>query len=123
MRPEPGPLRRYAVRRETPRRSTRLLTPLRLAFLLSVIVAGALVLLGLVRRDASQIPILAAGLIVGALAFLGAGAWSAVGAVRAARAGLSGQAFAGALLGGLFVLGGAVALASAIVLSLVWESA
>ncbi len=84
---------------------------------------SALVGYGLIRRDATQIPILAAGLIVVGLTLVGAGFWSAYAAYRSARVGRSGAAFGGALLGGISVLAGSAALASALDLSLIWRSA
>jgi hypothetical protein len=127
MREDPGPLQRYPIRREvgreTPGRSAARITPVRALVIVAVVASLALIGYGLVRRDSSQIPILAAGLIILALTLVGAGFWSAVGAYREARIGRFGWAFAGALIGGLFVLAGTIALASAIVLSLIWRNA
>jgi hypothetical protein len=127
MREDPGPLQRYPIRRdaprEIPRRRTVHLTPVRVLVIVAVVASLGLIGYGLVRRDSSQIPILAAGLIILALTLVGAGFWSAVGAYREARSGRFGWAFAGALIGGLFVRAGTVALASAIVLSLIWRNA
>ena len=127
MREDPGPLQRYPIRREVerevPSRRAARLTPARALVIVAVIASLGLIGYGLVRRDSSQIPILAAGLIILALTLVGAGFWSAVGAYREARIGRFGWAFAGALIGGLFVLAGTIALASAIVLSLIWRNA
>jgi hypothetical protein len=127
MREDPGPLQRYPIRREirreVPSRRAVRLTPVRVLVIVAVVAAFALIGYGLVRRDSSQIPILAAGLIILALTLVGAGFWSAIGAYREARSGRFGWAFAGALIGGLCVLAGTVALASAIVLSLIWRNA
>jgi hypothetical protein len=123
MREDRGPLQRYPIRREIPRRRTVRLTPGRLAVIVAVVGSLGLIGYGLIRRDSSQIPILAAGLIVLALTLVGAGFWSALGAYREARRERFGWAFAGALIGGLFVLAGTIALASAIVLSLIWRNA
>jgi hypothetical protein len=127
MRDDPGPLQRYPIRREArreapPRRTVRL-TPVRVLVIVAVVASFGLIAYGFVRRDSSQIPILAAGLIILALTLVGAGFWSAFGAYREARRGRFGWAFAGALVGGLCVLAGTVALASAIVLSLIWRNA
>ena len=127
MREDQGPLQRYPIRREAtreiPRRRTVALTPVRVLVIVAVVVSLALIAYGFVRRDSSQIPILAAGLIILALTLVGAGFWSAVGAYREARVGRFGRAFAGALIGGLCVLAGTGALASAIVLGLIWRNA
>lgn len=120
---EMGPRRSGAVRREAPERRRSRFTPARLVVGLAIVGSLGLIGYGLLRRDAAQIPILASGLIVLGLAQLAAGFRSAMAAYRDARIGRSGRAFAAALFGGLLVLGGALALASAIVLSLIWESA
>ena len=127
MREDPGPLERYPVRGEirgdVPSRPTVPLTPVRVLVIVAVLISLGLIAYGFVRRDSSQIPILAAGLIILALTLVGAGFWSAVAAYREARSGRFGRAFAGALIGGLCVLAGTAALASAIVLSLIWRNA
>ncbi len=123
MRADRDPLQRYPIRREPSRRRPSPVTPGRLVVGLAIVGSLGILLYGLVRRDSAQIPILAAGLIILGLTLVGAGFWSALAAYRDARLGRSGSAFAGALIGGLCVLAGSGALASAIVLALIWESA
>ena len=123
MRGPPDPLQRYPIRREAPRRRRLRLTPVVAVVALAMVGSMGLLLYGLVRRDSAQIPILASGLVILGLAFLGAGSWAAMAAYRDARHGRSGWAFVGAIFGGLCVLAGSGALASAVVLSLIWESA
>jgi hypothetical protein len=130
-----GPLQRYPTRRDRPpprrelpraaglRARALRLTPGRALVVVAVVGAFAFIGYGLVRRDSAQIPILAAGLIILGLTLVGAGFWSALTAYRDARAGRSGAAFVGALIGGLCVFAGTGALASALVLSLIWRSA
>jgi len=123
MRDDRDPLQRYTIRRDVPSQRRALVTPGRVVVALPIVGSLGILLYGLVRRDSAQIPILAAGLIILGLTLVGAGFWSALAAYRDARLGRSGSAFAGALIGGLCVLAGSGALASAIVLALVWESA
>jgi len=89
----------------------------------AVVASFVLIGYGLIRRDSAQIPILAAGLIILGLTLVGAGFWSALAAYRDARDGRAAPAFVGALIGGLCVLAGTGALATALVLSLIWRSA
>ena len=99
------------------------MTPVRVVAALAVAGSLGLLLWGLVRRDRAQIPILSAGLVILGLTLLATGFWTAIGAYRNARDGRSGAAFVGALFGGGCVLAGSVALTSAVVLALLWESA
>ena len=117
------PLRRSPTRRGVAPRHGPRLTPGKAVVALAVIGAVGFIGYGLIRRDSAQIPILAAGLIVLGLTLVGSGFWSAFAAFRDARSGRTGRAFATALVGGFFVLAGTAALASAIVLSLIWRSA
>ena len=110
------PLLRQAQRR-------RLVTPFRFAMLVAVVGAGALILFGLVDRTASQIPILASGMAVLALAFGAMAIACVVTIVRAGRSGRSARAFWAALGGGVAIVIAAGCLAAAIVLAMVWGSA
>ena len=123
MRGDRDPLQRYPIRHEVRRQRRLRLTPGALVVGLAIVGSLGLLLYGLVRRDSAQIPILASGLVVIGLTFLGTGFWAALAAYRDARRGRSGWAFAGAFFGGVCVLAGGVAMASAVVLSLIWESA
>lgn len=115
-------MHRYPIGPEPPRRRG-LITPGRVVVVLAIGASVVLVLYGLVRRDQAQIPILSAGLLVLGLTLLATGLWSAGAAYRDARAGRGGPAFGGSLFGGLCVLAGSGALALAVILALVWESA
>jgi hypothetical protein len=99
------------------------LTPGRLLVLAAIVGSIGLVGYGLVRRDRTQIPLLAAGMIILGITLVGAGFWAARAAWLDARRGQTGSAFIGALFGGLCVLAGSGSLATAIVLALIWETA
>lgn len=115
-------MQRYPTGTSRPR-SRGLVTPMRAVAGLAIVGSFALLLYGLVRRDRTQIPVLAAGLVILGLTLLAAGFSAAIGSYRDARAGRSGPAFRGALLGGLFVFAGSGALTAAVVLALIWSSA
>lgn len=117
-----GPRRPGALRREPQGRRSGLVTPSRLAVALALVGSVALIGYGFVRRDQTQVPILASGMIVLGLTLLAVGFWAAIASFRNARSGRAGRAFVGALVGGILVLAAAVALAGAVVLSLVWKS-
>ena len=72
-------------------------------------------------RDASQIPMLAAGSAVLGIAFSALAVAGAVWTYRASKADEGGRAFAFALLGGFAALAAAAAFATAVVLALVWR--
>ncbi|MFM2105370.1 MAG: hypothetical protein RL338_402 [Chloroflexota bacterium] len=88
--------------------------------LLAVALGGStlFVVWGLVARDATQIPTLAAGLAVYGLVFSALAIAGLSATLRAARAGEGGRAFAAALLGGLALVVAAGSFGLAIVLSL-----
>lgn len=73
-------------------------------------------------RDASQIPMLAAGAAVLGIVFLGLAVAGAQGTLQAGREGRNSHAFAMALGGGLAAMIGFGAFAGAIVLALVWRA-
>jgi hypothetical protein len=116
-------LQRYPMNAPPSRSRGGLVTPMRVVAALAIVGSMALLLYGLVRRDRSQIPVLAAGLVILGLTLLGAGFSAALASYRDARVGRSGPAFVGALFGGLCVLAGSGALTAAVVLALIWSSA
>ena len=113
---QPAPLLRQAQRR-------RLLTPFRAVMLVALIGSGLLIVLGIIDRTATQIPILAAGLAVLGLTFGAIAIACVVTIVRAGRDGRTALAFWSALAGGAAVVTAASCLAAAVVLAMVWGSA
>jgi len=113
---QPPPLLRQAQRR-------RLLTPFRAVMLVALIGSGLLIILGIIDRTATQIPILAAGLAVLGLTFGAIAIACVVTIVRAGRDGRTALAFWSALAGGAAVVAAAGCLAAAVVLAMVWGSA
>ena len=100
-----------------------LLTPFRIGIALAFFGSLVFIGIGIVNRNANQIPILVAGLAVLALT-LGAVALACVVAVvRAGRDGRDATAFWAALAGGVATLGASGAAAAAWVMALVWGSA
>lgn len=92
------------------------------ATVLAVAVGGSTLFLlwGLFARDATQIPLLCAGLTVYGLVFIALAVTGAAATLGAARRDEAGRAFLYALLGGLAALAAAGSLGVAIVLALVW---
>lgn len=88
--------------------------------LLAVALGGSTLFVawGLVARDATQIPTLAAGLAVYGLVFSALAIAGLAATLRAARAGEGGRAFAAALLGGLALVVAAGSFGLSLVLSL-----
>ncbi len=106
--PEPPPARRRGSR----------LTPVRVVLTIALVAAALVVAYGLVARDATQIPVLTAGVFLLGLVFILlalAGAWAAY---SRARDGESARALGYALLGGLAALLAAGSFASATILTL-----
>ncbi len=97
------------------------LTPTRVT--LAIALGGSLlfVLYSATVRDASQIPMLAAGALVLGLVFSALAIAGAVSTYRAAAEARGGRAFADALLGGLAALIAFGCFAMAVVLALVWR--
>jgi hypothetical protein len=91
--------------------------------MLGVALGGSLLFIvyAIAVRDASQIPMLAAGSAVLGIVFTGLAVAGAVWTYRASRAGEGGRAFAFALLGGFAALAAAAGYATAVVLALVWR--
>jgi len=110
-----------ARRPATGSRPGRRLTPT--VVTLSIALGGSLLFIvyAIVVRDASQIPMLAAGSAVLGIVFSALAVAGAVMTYRASKEGESGRAFAFALLGGLAALAAAAGFGTAVVLALVWR--
>ena len=96
-------------------------TPIRLSLLVALVGSLALVAYAFLKRDNSQIPLLATaaailGIVLIVLAFSGA-----AGTYRAARDGQAGRAVVLAVAGGLAAMAAAGALASATILGLLYH--
>ncbi len=116
----PGDPIGYAEPAEPPiaRRGRPRLTPVRVVLAIALVAAALVVAYGLVARDATQIPVLTAGVFLLALVFVLlalAGAWAAF---SRARDGEGARALAYALLGGVAALLAAGSFASATILTL-----
>jgi hypothetical protein len=97
------------------------ITPIRASLAIALVGSLALVLYAFLKRDNSQIPLLATaaailGIVLIVLAFSGA-----AGTYRAARDGQAGRAVALAVAGGLAAMAAAGALAFATILGLLYH--
>jgi hypothetical protein len=97
------------------------ITPIRLSLLIALVGSLALVIYAFLKRDNSQIPLLATaaailGIVLVVLAFSGA-----AGTYRAAREGQAGRAVVLALGGGIAAMAAAGALAFATILGLLYH--
>ncbi len=99
------------------------LTPTRVTLGIALVGSGAFILYAITVRDASQIPLLAAGSFVLGLVFAALAVAGAVGTYRAASAGLGAMAFANALLGGLAAVIACGCVAVTVILAMVWRPA
>ncbi len=110
---QPEPPEEYDAEPRRPR-----ITPLRVMLGIALIVSIGVVAYGLIVRDASQMPALVVGAFISGIVFILlalAGAWAAF---SRARDGEGFRSLMYALLGGICVLLGAGALASATILTL-----
>jgi hypothetical protein len=100
---------------------TRRLTPT--VVTLGIALGGSMLFIvyAIAVRDASQIPMLAAGSAVLGIVFSTLAVAGAVWTYRASKDGDGGRAFAFALLGGFAALAAAAGFATAVVLALVWR--
>lgn len=97
------------------------LTPTRVTLGMALVGSLAFVLYAITVRDASQIPMLAAGSLVLGLVFAALAVAGAVGTYRAASEARGGRAFAGAVLGGVAAVIAFGCFAMAVILALVWR--
>lgn len=104
-----------------PRLGSRRLSPT--VITLAVALGGSLlfIIYAVAVRDASQIPMLAAGSAVLGIVFSALAVAGAVWTYRASKEGEGGRAFAFALLGGFAALAAAAGFATSVVLALVWR--
>ncbi len=122
--PTPRPMATAAVRPGRTRPTLRtLITPLRVVVGVALMGSSGAILYGArVARDATQLPILTAGLVVFGLTWVACAAVGCLTVLRAASGDDTRTAFFAALLGGLSALLAAAALGAAAILGLVWIS-
>ena len=127
MNRRPAPTRQPRARPSAPLLRTSggrlVLTPFRIGIALALVGSVVFIAIGILNRDANQIPVLTAGLAVLALTLAAVAITCVVTVVRAARDGRDANAFWAALAGGVAMVGAAGAMAAAVVLALVWRSA
>ncbi len=97
------------------------LTPTRVTLAIALIGSLAFILYAITVRDASQIPLLAAGSLVLGLVFSALAVAGLVGTYRSASSGRGGSAFANAILGGLAAIVAFGCFAVTVILALVWR--
>ncbi len=114
-RPSEGPSPTSATGRRR-----RRVSPIWVILGIAVVGSVAFSLYALTIRDASQVPMLAAGSFVVALAFGAVAVAGVVSAYRAARDGRNGPALGAALIGGVAAMVALGALALATVLGQIW---
>lgn len=102
------------------RRRGRRISPIWVILGIAIVGSVAFSLYALTIRDERQVPMLAAGSLVVALAFGAVAVAGVVTAYRAARDGRNGSALGAALVGGVAAMIALSALALATVLGLIW---
>jgi hypothetical protein len=109
-----------AKRRRGPHIGPVAITPIRVILLIALV--GGLAFLGysLLVRDTLQVPLMASGFAVIGLVFAAMAMLTLVSVVRSGRAGRDGTAVATALLGGLLAAAAMMALAGAVIMSMIW---
>ena len=108
--------RREAPRREAPRRGGRRVSAGLIFVGIAVVASIAFMLYAITVRDASQIPLLAAGAVVLALAFGALAAYCLSAVLRAGTSGRGGRALLVAVVGGGAAIATAGCLAGAVIL-------
>jgi hypothetical protein len=101
----------------------RFLTPFRIGVAIAFVGSIVFIAIGIVNRNANQIPILVAGLAVFGLTLAAIGIACVVAVIRAGRDGRDSTAFWAALVGGFAALGAAGSFAAAFIMAAVWGSA
>jgi hypothetical protein len=96
------------------------ITPVRVILFIALV--GGLAFLGysLLVRDALQVPLMASGFAVIGLVFAAMAVLALVSVVRSGRQGRDGTAVATALIGGLLAAAAMLALAGAVIMSMIW---
>jgi hypothetical protein len=99
------------------------LTPTRVTLGIALVGSGAFIVYAITVRDASQIPMLAAGALVLGLVFASLAVAGLVTTYRTASEGRGGAAFANAVLGGIAAVIAFGCFAVTVILALVWRPA
>ncbi len=110
-----------APRRRGPHIGPLAITPLRV--ILGVALLGGLAFLGysVFVRDALQVPLMASGMAVVGIVFAVMALLSLLSVIRAGREGRDGTAVLTSLFGGLLAVAALLALAGAVIMSLIWS--
>ncbi|HLY15294.1 MAG TPA: hypothetical protein VKR24_13175 [Candidatus Limnocylindrales bacterium] len=119
-RPRPGPGLRPGPGYR-PARSGRRISPIWIAIAIALIGSLALVIYAFLKRDASQIPLLATAATIFGIVLVVAAAGGAAATYRAAREGRAGRAVVLALAGGFAAILAAGVLAFATILGLLYH--
>ncbi len=99
------------------------MTPTRVTLAIALFGSVAFIVYAITVRDASQIPLLAAGSLVLGLVFSALAVAGLVATYRSASAGRGGAAFVDAILGGLAAVIAFGCFAVTVILALVWHPA
>lgn len=99
------------------------LTPTRVTLAIALLGSVAFIVYAITVRDASQIPLLAAGSLVLGLVFAALAVAGLVATYRSASGGRGGSAFVDAILGGLAAVIAFGCFAVTVILALVWRPA
>jgi hypothetical protein len=111
---------------QAPRRRGPYIGPVRLSpvrVMLGIALLGGLVFVAwsVLVRDQLQVPMMASGFAVIGLVFAAMAVLALVSVVRAGRDGRDGTAVLTAILGGLIAVAAFMALAGAVIMSLIWS--
>ena len=107
-------------RRRGPHIGPVAITPIRVILLIALVGGFAFLGYALLVRDTLQVPLMASGFAVIGLVFGAMAVLALVSVVRSGRAGRDGTAVATALMGGLLAAAAMMALAGAVIMSLIW---
>jgi hypothetical protein len=97
------------------------LSPVRVMLLIALLGGLGFLAYAVLVRDQLQVPLMASGFAVIGLVFAALAVLALVSVVRAGRAGRDGTAVMTALFGGLIAVAALMALAGAVIMSLIWS--
>jgi hypothetical protein len=111
---------RTPQRRRGPHLGPVAITPLRVILFIALVGGSAFLAYSLLVRDQLQVPLMASGFAVIGLVFAAMAVLALVSVFRSGRAGRDGTAVATALFGGLLAAAAMMALAAAVIMSMIW---